>query len=129
MANPKMTKQWFVYAIRDLKAAQALHGLSIDYKYAVAFHCQQCVEKAAKGYLTFNDVRVHKTHSLKVLAIDIAKFDKKLAAKFKKADTLTKHAVVYRYPDAMKKQLTAKQLDNAMKLAQELYDVALKAVR
>ncbi len=44
-----MTKAWFRYAIRDLKAAKALVNLGSEHKYAAAYSAQQCAEKAIKG--------------------------------------------------------------------------------
>jgi len=49
-----MTKLWFKYAIRDLKASKALVEMGSNYKHAAAYHAQQCAEKAIKGYLTFS---------------------------------------------------------------------------
>jgi len=105
LANPKMTKQWFTYASRDLRAAKAILAMGSEYKNISAFNCQQSVEKAIKGFLVFNGIRPPKSHSIKDLAKFVEELDAQLAKKLAKADILTKYAVVYRYPDAEKKNL------------------------
>jgi HEPN domain-containing protein len=128
LANPKMVKQWFTFAIRELKAAKAVRSLGAEYKHIVAFNSQQCVEKAIKGYLVFHDVRPPKTHSIKDLAKLVIGIDKRLGTKLLRAEKLTKYAVSYRYPDAERKPLTLKNADSALKMAQRLYDELLTHV-
>lgn len=118
-----MTKQWFTYAARDLRAGQAILQMGSEYKNISAFNCQQSVEKAIKGFLVFNGVRPPKSHSIKDLAKFVENIDSQLAKKIAKADILTKYAVVYRYPDAEKKPLTMRQARAAIKLATELYEL------
>lgn len=93
-----MTKQWFVYASRDLRAASGVFAMGSEYKNIAAFNCQQCVEKAMKGFLVYNEQRPPKSHSIKDLAALVSTIDSKFAKKLVKADILTKYAVVYRYP-------------------------------
>lgn len=64
LANLKMTKEWFKLAVRDLKASKALIDFAPEHKYAAAYFAQQCAEKSIKGYLTFCNLRVAKTHDL-----------------------------------------------------------------
>lgn len=128
MANPKIVKQWFAYAGRDLRAAQALFDLSSEYKSFVAFSCQQCVEKSIKGYLVFHGVRPPKTHALKDLAEAVAAVDPKLSNKLKKANKLTKFAVAYRYPDTEKKPLTTKQVNSALKMAKQIFKIMIDEI-
>lgn len=128
MANPKMTKQWFTYASRDIRAAKAILDMSNEFKNIAAFNCQQGVEKAIKGYLVFNNIRPPKSHSIKDLAKLVEGLDPKLAKKLAKAEILTKYAVVYRYPDAEKKPLTLKQVHSAIKLSNQLFEQLRDAV-
>lgn len=124
-----MVKQWFIFAGRDLRAAKAVNELGAEYKNIVAFNCQQCVEKAIKGYLVFHNVRPPKTHTIKDLAKLVSEINSALGVKLAKADVFTQYAVVYRYPDAEKKPLTVKQVQAALKLAQKIYEELLEAMR
>ncbi len=120
-----MVKEWFVFAGRDIRAAKAVFDLGPDYKNIAAFNCQQCVEKAIKGYLVFHNIRPPKIHDIKDLAKLVFEIDKNLAEKLMKAEMLTQYAVTYRYPDAEKKPLTLKQAESALKLAQKILDLLL----
>lgn len=128
MANKKMVKQWFTYASRDIRAAKALLDLEPEYKSIAAFNCQQCIEKAIKGYLVFHGIRPPKSHAIDYLAKLVMKIDKDLGANLKKAHILTKYAVAYRYPDSAKKPLTTKQAQSSLKLATKLYNILLDEV-
>lgn len=123
-----MAKKWFTYAIRDLNAAKGLRSLGSDQKNSVAFHCQQCVEKAIKGYLVTQNIRPPKSHSIVDLAKLVEPLDSKLAAKLKKAKKFTKYAVVFRYPDAEKKPLTMREVDSALTVAQKIFDLLIATV-
>ena len=122
-----MVKEWFTFAGRDLRAARAVYDLGPEYKNIAAFNCQQCVEKAIKGYLVFHNIRPPKTHAIKDLAKLVVNIDKTLGDKLAKAHVLTQYAVTYRYPDAEKKPLTLKQAESALKLAQKIFDQLLEA--
>jgi len=64
--DPKleMTRQWIMRADDDLRLAELIMSDSEPVYWAVAFHAQQCAEKALKGLLTFHDVRAGKTHDI-----------------------------------------------------------------
>lgn len=128
MANSKMTRQWFTYASRDIRAAIAILEMGNEFKNIAAFNCQQGVEKVIKGYLVFNGVRPPKSHSIKELSKLVENLDPKLAKKLAKAEILTKYTVVYRYPDAEKKPLTLKQVRSAIKLSNQLFEQLREAV-
>ena len=128
MANQKIIKQWFVYAGRDLRAAKALRDLGSDQSGAVTFHCQQCVEKAVKGYLVFHGVRPPKIHVIGDLADLVQKIDPAIGKKVRKAKRLTDYAVAFRYPEAERRPLTIRDADSALKLAQKIYDLLAAVV-
>lgn len=128
MANSKIVKQWFKYAGRDLRAAKALNELGTDYNPIVAFSCQQAVEKAIKGYLVFRGIRPAKTHVIKDLVAMVASHDPQLARKLGHANKLTVFAVTYRYPDAEKRALTAKQVSAAIKIAEKVIEALIEEV-
>ena len=54
---------WLYYASIDLRAAKLLHEDNRCYNL-VAFHCQQCVEKAMKGYLLWRNHKLLDGHNL-----------------------------------------------------------------
>ena len=127
MANLKITKEWFKLAIRDLKSSKALIDFGPEHKYAAAYFAQQCAEKSIKGYLTFRNVRVVKTHDLEILAKALMPVDPDIAAFILKHKSLSELAVIFRYPDSEKKILTMKKTIQAKDKAKLIYDTCYKA--
>lgn len=121
MANQKIIKQWFIYAVRDLKAAKGLFKIGAEQTNAVGFHSQQCVEKAIKGYLLYLNIKPSRTHSIKELAHQLKDVDLKTFKILMSADRLTKYAVIYRYPDAELKPTAHASVKSAVKIAERIY--------
>ena len=69
--NPKIIEAvagWARKAEGDLLTAE--HTMQLGERcprFAVCFHCQQCVEKYLKGFLTFLGISAPKTHNLNAL--------------------------------------------------------------
>ena len=57
---------WLYYAAIDLRAAKLLLDDARCYNI-ISFHCQQCVEKALKGYLLWRRHRLYDGHNLPFL--------------------------------------------------------------
>jgi HEPN domain-containing protein len=90
--------EWFQYAQEDL--ASARHGLAMTegppYRL-IAFHSQQCVEKALKAYLVYHGVDFPYTHNISrllELSNNITGWLEDLA----EAEELTPFATSLRYP-------------------------------
>jgi HEPN domain-containing protein len=58
-------QDWLWKSERDLNGAKSLYR-STYYDLSV-YHCQQCVEKALKGYLCHKGHQILKTHDLGIL--------------------------------------------------------------
>jgi HEPN domain-containing protein len=121
LANEKIIKKWFSFAVRDLKIAKSLFDLHSDYKNAVGFHLQQCAEKAIKGFLISEGTRPPKTHDVKELSQLVKAKDKKIVSLLKKSSALTKFAVIYRYPDAQKRPIHKDTLKKHIATTEKLY--------
>ncbi len=124
MANKKIVKQWLTYAVRDMKLATQILAMGSEQKYAAAFHAQQCVEKAAKGLLVFHGVRPPRTHDIEQLAILLESVEPVLGRKMKALKSLTRFAVIYRYPDAEKKPVTLATIRSAVRRSKLFFDEA-----
>lgn len=119
-----MTKLWLLKAQADLRVSRALLDFESEHIEAVVFHCQQAAEKTIKAYLTHNKIRFGKTHDIAKLLEAVATTNKDLAIKFKSAETLTKYAVAYRYPEEveMPEPVTKVVAENAYNLALEIFE-------
>lgn len=67
LALSSTVRKWLRYALDDLKVARAIGSMGSSYWRACAYHSQQAVEKALKGYLTAHKIRFAKTHDILVL--------------------------------------------------------------
>jgi len=128
LANPKMTKQWFEYAARNLEVAKMMVGHGTEFKNEIAFHVQQCIEKCTKGYLVFHEVRVSKTHKIEDLAKFIAPIDPALLPLFRGAKRISNYAVAYGSPDSEVKPISFTKAKVEVKLAEKIFNRLLKEV-
>ena len=127
--DPKteMTRRWIMLADDDLRLSELIMSDSEPVYWAVAFHTQQCAEKALKSLLTFHDIRAGKTHniddllklSLPVLP-DLEKFRER-------AGTLTAYAVDSRYP-AQYGDVTKKEATEALEIARNIFETVLNSL-
>ena len=128
MANKKIVKQWLTYAVRDMKLANHILAMGPEQKYAAGFHAQQCVEKAAKGLLVFHGVRVPKIHDIEALALLMVTVQPILGRKMKRLKSLTRFAVIYRYPESERKPVPFATIKSAVKRSKVFFDEVFKEV-
>ena len=129
MALPNPVRRWLRYALDDLKVARAIEDMGSSYWRGCAYHSQQAIEKALKGYLAFHQVRFTKTHDIATLLDAVAGVDPKLAKKLATTKRLTKFAIEYRYPDAADKSMTRAKARSALSLAESGYEMIASTLR
>ncbi len=69
--------KWLDKALCDLQCARILLTYGGDY-YNTAFHCQQAIEKALKGYLLYRTKRHYDGHNLTFLCRQAIQLDEKV---------------------------------------------------
>lgn len=122
-------KPWFQYALGDLRAAQMLSTAPNGLYPQIAYHCQQSVEKSMKGFLIYHGVRFQKTHNLVELLGLVTALDAHLSQKLEAASQfLNPFAVTFRYPDAEVEPLSIDQIQKAVTLAKESFDLITSAI-
>jgi HEPN domain-containing protein len=132
LSNRKITKQWLLYSIRDLKQAQKILTMGPEMKYGAAFHAQQCVEKAVKAYLVNYGMRPPRIHDIEKLGQVTAEINLELAKLVKKSKRLTRFAVAYRYPDnpdTELKSVSFSTIKSHVKMAKVIYDFVLQLIQ
>jgi HEPN domain-containing protein len=89
--------EWIAYAKEDL--AFARHGLTMPKpaSRSIAFHAQQCVEKALKAYLVYHGIDFPFTHNISRL-LELAGELTSWLEDLKEAEELTPFATTLRYP-------------------------------
>ena len=94
----RFTRKWLTSANDDLAAVSRLLQ-DPPLTALAAFHCQQSVEKALKGYLMWYDTPFRKTHNLLELVEQCSRHDGTFAQLKEIAESLTPYATEARYPD------------------------------
>jgi len=127
--DPKaeLAKQFLMRSDDDLQISETIMDESEPIYWAVAFHAQQCAEKALKGLLTFHDIRAGKTHDiggLLKLGLPVLPGLEKFA---ERASTLTAYAVDSRYP-VQYGDVTKKEAIKALETARSIYEFILKSL-
>jgi len=120
LGSVKVAKEWLSYANVDLVGAKALTDLGEKFYPLAAFHAQQCAEKAIKGYLVYQSVRVPKTHDMADLLALVELKDPVFAKQVQASASLTDYAVAYRYPDAQKEPLKLHIVESVIGIAQSV---------
>ena len=96
---------WLYYAALDLRAAKLLLDDTHCYNM-VAFHCQQCAEKALKGYLLWRRHRLYDGHNLPFLCKQAMQEDEHFRDLLPTASAINHYYIESRYPADFLLQLT-----------------------
>lgn len=112
---------WFDKGEHDLRAAEViLHSDDAPYDM-VCFHTQQCVEKYLKGFLTFHQEEVQRTHDLVNLNATCSRIDPSFNQWEEICEQLTDYAIETRYPDDLV-EYSAEEAENAFASATRFRD-------
>lgn len=102
MSEFELVKEWFRFAANDLIVArhcyQDLHPKQTE---IACYHCQQCVEKALKGFLIFKDIEPPKIHILPQLCQMCMELDTSFSTMLDKCNYLTQFGSAMRYPQEL----------------------------
>jgi HEPN domain-containing protein len=121
------TLAWLRKAEGDLRAASVDLAADPPLLDDALFHCQQAVEKALKGLLTWHDVPFRKTHSLEELGRQVVALHGDLRPIVDRASPLSEYAWKFRYPGEVDPPSLAEATD-ALALAREAHAAVLAAV-
>jgi HEPN domain-containing protein len=126
--NKDKALAWIKYAINDLSVATHLnetyHPLPEN---TICWHCQQSVEKSLKSILVYNDVKVPKTHDIRMLLQTTVQYEPSITLDEKVADRITAFAVESRYPDNAL-DITKEDAELGLKYAKRVLDQVKQAL-
>lgn len=112
--------KWLDKALSDLQAARILLTWDAD-PSMIAFHCQQAIEKALKGYLLFKTGRHFDGHNLTYLFRQAAKIDASFSDYLDESATLNNLYIEARYPTDLPFSLSDTQIQRLMHMAEDLF--------
>jgi HEPN domain-containing protein len=98
----EVTHEWVTKADNDFYSADLLlHSGDVPFTDTACFHCQQCVEKYLKAYLTEHLIRFERTHVLTDLLALCLPVDQGFKNISTDLSSLEGYAVAIRYPGAV----------------------------
>ncbi len=118
------TQAWFHRMAEDLRAAEVDLAAAPPLLADALFHCQQAVEKALKGFLTWHDRPFRKVHDLRELGADAIAVDGSLEPLIRRSVPLSPFATAIRYPYTFGEP-TEEETRGAISLAREVCQAIL----
>lgn len=120
-AKRSLVRKWLAKSRRDLLSAKRLARGSEPYLDTAIYHCQQCAEKAIKGWLVYNNQSFEKTHDLRLLVTIASEIEPEFTEWFDVAERVSPYAIAYRYPGETLEP-TEDEFQQAYKAAGRFYD-------
>lgn len=112
--------KWLDKALSDLQCARILLTWDGD-PMMVAFHCQQAIEKALKGYLLFRTGRHFDGHNLTFLCRQASNTDERFADYLGDSTMLNNYYIETRYPTDLPFVITETQVHRILNMAEEMF--------
>lgn len=119
-SDSKRYYDWLERASEDLAAAEQLLN-SDETLNAAAFHCQQCIEKALKGYILFASHEHVDGHNLTWLCRQAVKRDRRFAEWLDESVILNNYYIETRYPADLPLNLNYEDVNRAYDMAHSMY--------
>jgi HEPN domain-containing protein len=112
--------EWLDFALDDIRCARYLFGFG-GYEKAVAFHCQQAIEKALKGYILFKRRRHIDGHNLTYLCRQAIKEDQSFSDYLDESARLNRYYIGTRYPSDYPIKLSESEILNVLHMANAMF--------
>jgi HEPN domain-containing protein len=112
---------WIDRAGEDLEAAKLLMA-GDDTLNASAFHCQQCIEKALKGYILSVSNEHVDGHNLTWLCRQALKSDQRFMQWLDESAALNRFYIETRYPSDIPMELTRDKVAGIYDMAEKMYE-------
>ena len=112
--------KWLDKALFDLQAARILITWGAD-NCNVAFHCQQAIEKALKGYLLFRTGRHFDGHNLTYLCRQATSLDHQFSEWLDESAALNNLYIETRYPTDLPLHLSDMEVSRYLSMAENMF--------
>ncbi|MBQ5332143.1 MAG: HEPN domain-containing protein [Oscillospiraceae bacterium] len=119
--DSKRYYDWIYHASLDMMAAEQLCGEPKLY-YTAAFHCQQCIEKALKGYLLFKSRKLLDGHNLTWLCKQAAMMDNSFVQWLDESTVLNRYYIETRYPADIPLEIDGETMGSLMRMSSEMME-------
>ena len=127
--NKAKVLEWITYAENDLGVASHLNKLYRPLPAnIICWLCQQSVEKSYKAILAYHDIKIPKTHDIRLLQNITMEYEPSISIDVKIADKFTEFATESRYPDNVF-DFTNEDAEVGLKYAKITLDNVIKMVQ
>ncbi len=127
-SDSKRYFDWLFHANLDFLAAKTLIEDERSY-FATAFHCQQCIEKALKGFMLFKGRKLFEGHNLTWLCKQAALMDNKFRDFIPDTVKLNKYYIETRYPADVGIDIDYETINQIFNMTTEMLDFICDAIR
>ena len=118
-SDSKRYFDWLFHANLDFLAAKNLINDERCY-FAAAFHCQQCIEKALKAFLLFENRRLYDGHNLTWLCKQAIMKDPHFRQFLDESAWLNRYYIETRYPADIGLDITFDSMQKLLKITGEM---------
>jgi HEPN domain-containing protein len=125
MTEPRLllTQQWLLKAQSDFESARHLASGQTPHLDTAIYHCQQCGEKAIKGFLFYCGHEPEWTHDVARLVEIAATYESALISLIPYGAELAPYATAFRYPSESNNLMPSRdQFDSAIFAAQRIFE-------
>lgn len=119
---------WLFHANIDYRSAVLLAEDERCYLTA-SFHCQQCIEKALKGFLLFKKGRLYDGHNLTWLCKQAVSNDSRFAEWLDESAALNRYYIETRYPADTPLDIDCETLQRVLLMTREMLDFIAEKIR
>lgn len=121
MVDSKRYQDWLYKASKDLAAAKVLKqdGYFND---IIAFHCQQAIEKALKGFMLFKTSELAEGHSLVYLCKQASAMDTTFKTFLKDCAYVNQYYIETRYPADFPLEVSDEEALECLAIAKRILD-------
>lgn len=127
-SDSKRYYDWIYHAWLDRMAARMLMDEPVLY-YSAAFHCQQCIEKALKGFLLFKSRKLLDGHNLTWLCKQAAMMDSGFVQWIDESAVLNRYYIETRYPADIPLEIDRNTMESLMKMCSDMMDFICDATK
>ena len=127
-SDSKRYFDWLFHANLDYLAAKNLIEDERCY-YATAFHCQQCIEKALKGFMLYKNHKLFDGHNLTWLCKQAILMDEHFRGYIKDSVALNKYYIETRYPADIPFDIDYDTIQNLFNITTEMLNFISEQIR
>jgi HEPN domain-containing protein len=119
---------WLFQANLDFLTAKKLYDDERLYPIT-AFHCQQCIEKALKGYLLFKRNKLYDGHNLTWLCKQASQNEQAFKKWISPSAKLNRYYIETRYPADIPVDINTETINELFEIATDMLEVITREIR